>query len=68
MDNEAITVKCSLRGPQIILECQSSSNTHIFSNYFRQWERSGRIHYITHKINYQTRLQVVIYNIIIYTY
>ena len=53
MDNEAIAVKCSLHGLQIVLECQSSSNTHIFSSYFRQWERSGRMYYVTHKINYQ---------------
>ena len=52
MNNEAIAVKCSLHGPQIVLERQSSSYTHIFSNYCRPCERSGRMHYVTHKINY----------------
>ena len=52
MNNEAIAVKCSLHGPQIVRERQSSSHTRIFSNYSHPWERSGRIHYITRKINY----------------
>ena len=50
MNNEAIAVKCSLHGPQIVRERQSSSHTRIFSNYCRPWE--GRMHYVTRKINY----------------
>ena len=33
MNNEAIAVKCSLHGPQIVRERQSSSHTRIFSNF-----------------------------------
>ena len=33
MNNEAIVVKCSLHGPQIVREHQTSSHTRIFSNY-----------------------------------
>ena len=49
MDNEAIAVKCSRHGhgPQIARQCQSSN-----SNYCRRWERSGRMHHVTRKINY----------------
>ena len=30
MNNEAIAVKCSLHGPQIVWQCQSSSYTHTY--------------------------------------
>ena len=44
MNNEAIAVKCSLHGPQIVWQRQSSSYTRIHSNYCRPWERSWRMH------------------------
>ena len=46
MNNEAIAVKCSLHGPQIVWERQSSSYVRVFSYYCRPWEGSGRMHYV----------------------
>ena len=42
MNNEAIAVKCSLHGPQIVRQRQSSIYTLIHSNYCRPRKRSGR--------------------------
>ena len=52
MNNKAIAVKCSHHGPQIVRQRRSSSYTRIHSNYCCPWERSGRMHYVTRKINY----------------
>ena len=41
MTNEAIAVKCSLHGPQIVRQRQPSSYTRIHSNYCRPWEKVG---------------------------
>ena len=41
MNNKAIAVKCSHRGPQIVRQCQSPSYTYICSNFCRPWERMG---------------------------
>ena len=58
MNNETIAVKCSLHGPQIVRQRQSSSYTRIHSNYCRPWERSGRMHTSHVKLITNARRQV----------
>ena len=53
MNNEAIAVKCTLHGPQIVRERQSSiikPHTQLLPS--GPWDREGRMHYVTRKINY----------------